>query len=98
MKRPFPKAATTHAQQIARLQQRGMIIDDSADAEFYLRHLNIYNTTPMVMLLYAMDLIAPHRYWRARLNTLLSRHAIDVAEMDFPTGWEQMPIWQEEVR
>lgn len=41
MKRPFSKPATTYAQQVALLAQRGMIIDD-ADAELYLQHLNYY--------------------------------------------------------
>ena len=40
MKRPFAKPATTHAQQVALLQQRGMVIEDPAAAEFYLQHLN----------------------------------------------------------
>lgn len=42
MKRPFAKPATTHAQQVALLQQRGMVIEDPAAAEFYLQHLNYY--------------------------------------------------------
>lgn len=42
MKRPFPKAATTHEQQLALLQQRGMIVEDAAEARFYLQHLNYY--------------------------------------------------------
>ena len=42
MKRPFGKPATTHAQQMALLQQRGMVVDDPAAAEFYLQHLNYY--------------------------------------------------------
>jgi len=42
LKRPFTKAATTHGQQVALLQQRGMVIDDPTEAEFYLQHLNYY--------------------------------------------------------
>lgn len=42
VKRPFEKPATTYAQQVALLQQRGMVIDDPATAEFYLQHLNYY--------------------------------------------------------
>jgi abortive infection bacteriophage resistance protein len=34
MKRPFTKSAITYAQQVALLQQRGMVIDDPAEAEF----------------------------------------------------------------
>lgn len=41
-KRPFAKPALTLAQQVALLQSRGMVIDDTAQAEFYLRHLNYY--------------------------------------------------------
>lgn len=42
MKRPFSKPATTYAQQIVLLQQRGMIIENPTEAEFYLQHLNYY--------------------------------------------------------
>ena len=42
LKQPFTKIATTYAQQVALLQQRGMIVDDPADTEFYLQHLNYY--------------------------------------------------------
>ncbi len=42
MKRSFAKPATTHAEQVELLQQRGMIVNNAAEAEFYLRHLNYY--------------------------------------------------------
>lgn len=42
MKRPFGKPATTYAEQVALLQERGMVIDDPAAAQFYLQHLNYY--------------------------------------------------------
>lgn len=42
MTRPFDKSATTHDQQIALLQQRGMRITDVTEAKFYLQHLNYY--------------------------------------------------------
>jgi abortive infection bacteriophage resistance protein len=42
MKRPFGKPATTYTEQVELLQQRGMVIDDPAEAEFYLQHLNYY--------------------------------------------------------
>lgn len=42
MKRAFAKPPTTCAEQVALLQQRGMIVDDVAEAEFYLQHLNYY--------------------------------------------------------
>ncbi|AEC19447.1 Abi-like protein [Pusillimonas sp. T7-7] len=38
----FPKPATTYAEQVSILQQRGMHVDDPASAEFYLQHLNYY--------------------------------------------------------
>lgn len=42
MPRPFVKPATTHEQQVALLQQRGMRVDDPAAAAFYLQHINYY--------------------------------------------------------
>lgn len=41
-KRPFGKVATSHADQVILLQQRGMIVDNQAEAELYLQHLNYY--------------------------------------------------------
>ncbi|MBK6847212.1 MAG: Abi family protein [Proteobacteria bacterium] len=40
--RPFTKCATTHTEQVDLLRQRGMQVDDPAEAEFYLQHLNYY--------------------------------------------------------
>ena len=42
MPQPFNKPATTYAQQIALLRQRGMSFDDVRTAEFYLQHLSYY--------------------------------------------------------
>ena len=42
MKRPFTKPATTYSEQVALLQQRGMVIDNPDEAGFYLQHLNYY--------------------------------------------------------
>jgi hypothetical protein len=39
MKRSFAKPATTSAEQVSLLSQRGTIIDDDR-AEYYLQHLN----------------------------------------------------------
>lgn len=40
--RAFNKPAITHEQQVALLQQRGMIINNAAEAAFYLQQLNYY--------------------------------------------------------
>jgi abortive infection bacteriophage resistance protein len=53
----------------------------------------LYNT--LVILLHCMDVVAPHHHWRARLKELIERHTIPVAAMDFPDGWQALPIWQE---
>lgn len=53
----------------------------------------LYNT--LVILVHFMDVIAPKHHWRTRLKDLVARHAIPVAAMDFPAGWEQWAIWQE---
>jgi len=42
MPTPFTKPATTYAQQVSILQQRGMTIADTTAAGFYLQHLNYY--------------------------------------------------------
>lgn len=42
MKRPFGKPATTYAEQVELLKQRGMAFADEAEARFYLAHLNYY--------------------------------------------------------
>lgn len=40
--RPFDKPALTYDQQVELLRSRGMVIDNDAQAVFYLRHLNYY--------------------------------------------------------
>lgn len=42
LRHSFTKPATTYAEQVSILQQRGMRVDDTASAEFYLQHLNYY--------------------------------------------------------
>lgn len=42
MQTAFPKPATTYDQQLKRLKQRGMVIDDDDTAKHYLQHLNYY--------------------------------------------------------
>ena len=42
MKRAFTKPATTYSQQVALLQERGMRIDNTDEAKFFLQHLNYY--------------------------------------------------------
>ena len=62
-------------------------------AQFNSRSRRLYNT--LVLLVHCMDVVAPKHRWRARLRALLAKHDIDVSALDFPSGWEQMPIWQE---
>lgn len=52
----------------------------------------IYNT--LVILLHFMDVIAPRHHWRARLKNLFAEHAIPVAAMGFPEGWQEWTIWR----
>jgi abortive infection bacteriophage resistance protein len=52
----------------------------------------LYNT--LVILLHCMDVIAPRHSWRLRLRGLLIRPGVSTAAMDFPSGWEQLPIWR----
>ncbi len=42
MKRAFIKIATTYDEQVAQLQERGMVVQDRAAAAFYLQHINYY--------------------------------------------------------
>lgn len=53
----------------------------------------LYNT--LVILLHSMDVIAPKHHWRRRVKDLIAKHAIPATAMDFPSGWEQLTIWQE---
>ena len=54
----------------------------------------LYNT--LVILLHWMDVISPKHHWRSHVKALIARHAIPVTAMDFPNGWEQFKIWQEQ--
>ncbi|NCC27725.1 MAG: Abi family protein, partial [Gammaproteobacteria bacterium] len=67
MKRPFGKPATTYAEQVALLQQRGMVIDDPGEAEFYLQHLNYYRLGA-----YWLPFEADHATHRFRTGTRIA--------------------------
>ncbi len=56
----------------------------------------LYNT--LVILLHCMDVIAPKHRWRAELIDLIARHAVSASAMGFPRGWEQLAVWQEDMR
>jgi len=61
--------------------------------EFRHGSRKIYNT--FIILLHFMDIIAPNHSWRSRVKELLRNHAIPVAQMDFPSGWERRTPWQD---
>lgn len=61
--------------------------------EFVRGSRKLYNT--LLILAHAMDVIAPGHHWRSRLKNLVSKHAIPVAAMDFPSDWNQRTIWQD---
>jgi hypothetical protein len=44
-RQPYNKPAITYEEQVELLQQRGMIVEDVAKAEFYLQHINYYRLT-----------------------------------------------------
>jgi abortive infection bacteriophage resistance protein len=53
----------------------------------------IYNT--LAMLAHLMRIISPASTWRERLKQLIHvSPQIDVSLMGFPTGWEQLYVWQ----
>lgn len=64
MKRPYSKPPTTHSQQVALLQSRGMEIPDVAEAEFYLQHLNYYR-----LVAYWLPFEASHASHQFRAGT-----------------------------
>lgn len=51
----------------------------------------IYNS--LVILLYCIDIIAPHHHWRIRLKKLLQKNRKFLPQMGFPRDWRQLPIW-----
>jgi hypothetical protein len=54
----------------------------------------LYNT--LTMLAYLMSVISPASTWQQRLKALIQGTPhISVLDMGFPTGWEQMAIWQD---
>lgn len=61
--------------------------------QFQTGSRKLYNT--LVILLHCMDMIAPRHHWRTRLKALIAEHEIPVRSMDFPVGWQGLPIWQD---
>lgn len=61
--------------------------------EFVRGSRRLYNT--LLILVHALDVIAPGHQWRSRLKDLLHKHAVSLVAMDFPADWRQRPIWQD---
>lgn len=98
MKRAFTKPPTTCAQQVALLQQRGMIVDDVHQAEFYLEHLNYYRLVAYCLPFeadHATHTFKPGTRFDAVLNLyifdrelrLLLLDAIERIEVSVRTQW-----------
>jgi abortive infection bacteriophage resistance protein len=98
VKRPFPKPATTHVQQVALLQQRGMVIDDPVQAGFYLQHLNYYRLSAYWLPFeadHASHTFRPGTRWEDVLNLyvfdrelrLLALDAIERMEVSVRSQW-----------
>lgn len=64
----------------------------SLEGQFVRGSRKVYNS--LVILLYVMDLIAPHHHWRSRARMLLSKYGIDLTQMGFPLGWKCLRIWR----
>ena len=52
----------------------------------------LYNS--LVILLHLMDVIAPHHHWRQHLIQLLNKYPVNITDIGFPSGWQQLQIWQ----
>jgi len=52
----------------------------------------LYNT--LVLLGHSLDIVSPDSSWRGRLIGLITQHGITTAEMGFPPGWPELPIWE----
>lgn len=72
----FPEAALTPTQQVDLLQSQGLQIEDRAEAEFHLRHINYHRLRP-----YWISLERPGGQPRfvegARFSTVLGRYRLD---------------------
>ena len=59
----------------------------------FVNSRKIYNS--LVILLYWMDVIAPHHHWRKHLKELIAKHLVSFNSMGFPSDWASRRIWQE---
>jgi abortive infection bacteriophage resistance protein len=76
MTTPFLKPPTTFSQQVSLLQQRGMTVDNSAEAEFYLRHLNYYRLSAY-WLPFEADHASHHFKSNTHFNDVLNLYVFD---------------------
>ncbi len=60
--------------------------------QYNANNRRIYNT--LLFLLYCLDQIAPDHHWRDRFAELVQKYGINVTDMGFPQGWQNMPMWQ----
>jgi abortive infection bacteriophage resistance protein len=53
----------------------------------------IYNT--LVVIQHLMTVISPKSQWANSLNELIQQYDIDSKRMGFPSGWKELPLWQQ---
>ena len=101
-KEPFPKKALTFPAQVNLLRSRGMVVDDEAEAEFYLRHLNYYRLSAYWLPFeadHATHCFKPETNFRQVLNLyvfdrelrLLVIDALERLEVSVRTQWAYSP-------
>jgi len=77
MKKAFSKPPTTYSEQVRLLKQRGMVIEDPLEAEFYLQHLNYYYRLAAYWLPFELD-HATHRFCPGtRFSHVLNLYVFD---------------------
>ena len=92
-------------EQVALLQNRGLMIGDVATAKLQLRNISYFRIAPtqkpiklyhqLCTLLYMEQTITPCMDLKSSLLRLFADYPnIDLHAMGFPQGWENEPLWR----
>ena len=82
-------------EQLALLQNRGLIIEDIATAKLQLRNISYFRIASYLRLLYLEQNITPCMDLKSSLLKLFAEYPnVDLHAMGFPQGWENESLWK----
>lgn len=90
----YNKQAFTIDEQIERLKERGLIINDSDNAKHYLSHISYYRLAGYMK--YLLNVVQPENHFTERLEDFLTKYPnADPKALGLKENWQDEFLWRQ---